>query len=405
MAERRLSLDAQAATPLVSARVGQPAVAAAHAAPLAVPFLDLKKVNDRHSASISAAIAVTLASGRYLNGEQVAKFEQEFARWTGAAHCVTVANGLDALRLCLRAWISLGRLQPGDEVIVPANTFIATALAVTDSGLTLRLADVDPATRNVTCETIEAAITPATRVVMPVHLYGQLADIERIAKLCRSRGLLMLEDAAQAHGARARGRHAGTFGDAGTFSFYPAKNLGALGDAGAVVTEDPALADRVRTLANYGAPRRYHHDFAGTNSRMDELQAAVLRIKLQGLDADNARRRATALRYLSEIRNPQVRLPQPPPEAAQHVWHVFAVTVPEREAFMNHLAAHAIETLIHYPRVIHRQAAYRHAHLDARAPNAERLQDTIVSLPMSPVLDAEQINHVIACVNAWRASE
>jgi dTDP-4-amino-4,6-dideoxygalactose transaminase len=366
-----------------------------------VPFLDLKRVNARLRASMDAAIRETIDSGRYLNGNQVASFEREFALWNGVPHCVSVANGLDALRLCMLAWISLGRLKKGDEVVVPANTFIATALAATDAGLTLRFADVDAATYNATRETIEAALTPATRVVIAVHLYGQLADAHGIAALCMERNLLLLEDAAQAHGAHSGGRRAGSFGHAGAFSFYPSKNLGALGDGGALITRDAALAERVRTLANYGAARRYEHEFLGTNSRLDEVQAAVLRCKLETLDDDNARRRANAQRYLGGIRNAAIGLPRAgePPEA--HVWHIFAVTVRNRGSFVDYLSARGVETLIHYPHAVHLQPAYRALGQRANAPQAERLQDVVVSLPMSPVLDEEQIEYTIGCANEW----
>ncbi|MFO1325297.1 MAG: DegT/DnrJ/EryC1/StrS family aminotransferase [Burkholderiales bacterium] len=366
-----------------------------------VPFLDLKAVNARFDAEMANAVGAVLASGWYLLGEQNRRFAAEFARFCGSAHCVPLANGLDALRLTLRAWMSFGRLQPGDEVIVPANSFVASALAVTDSNLALRFADVDAGTFCVTRDTIAASLTGRTRVVMPVHLFGQVDDIAAVRALCEDANVLVLEDAAQAHGARFAGRHSGTFGDAGAFSFYPSKNLGALGDAGCMVTDDGELAERVRMLGNYGSTRKYEHEHCGINSRMDELQAAVLRIKLTRLDADNARRREIARRYNQRIAHPQVRTPRPPSEDSAHAWHLYVVRVPRRASFIDHLNEHGIETMIHYPHAIHRQPAYRAAFSSVRMPVAEALQDEVLSLPMSPVMTDEQVDRVVAAVNAW----
>jgi dTDP-4-amino-4,6-dideoxygalactose transaminase len=298
----------------------------------------------------------------------------------------------------LRAWITLGRLVPGDEVIVPANTFIASALAVTDAGLTLRLCDVDPRTYNMTLETLQAAMTSATRVVMPVHLYGQLADIERIRAFCADAGALLLEDAAQAHGARLAGRLAGAFGDAGAFSFYPSKNLGALGDAGAVVTDDAALAARVRALASYGATERYRHDFRGVNSRMDEIQAAVLRVKLPFLDADNDARRRVALSYVPAATPRGIRWPAPPADAGAHVWHALVIRTDDRDVLMARLLAAGIETSIHYPRAINAHGAYRGLPASPPVPVAETLAREVVSLPIHPVLDEASVSAIRAAV-------
>ncbi len=366
-----------------------------------VPFIDLARINARFQAELADAFARVSQSGRYLFGRETEAFEREFAAWNGSSHCVAVANGLDALRLTLRAWISLGRIAPGDEVVVPANSFIASALAVTESGLRLRLADVSPDTFNLTVESLTPALTERTRAVMPVHLYGQLADIERIRAVCHARGLLLLEDAAQAHGARAVSVNAGGFGHAGGFSFYPVKNLGALSDAGCIVTEDPELAERVRVLGNYGASRKYEHDFCGSNSRIDELQAAILSIKLKVLHHDNARRQKIARRYHEGLRHPLVRVPAEPSNPESHVWHLFVATTPHRASLARHLEAAHVETMIHYPRVIHQQVAYLGQMDSVDAPVAERLQHEVLSLPISQVMDDSQVDYVIEAVNRW----
>ena len=364
-----------------------------------VPFIDLLRVNSRFA--IADTIARVLKSGYYLYGAEVEAFEREFAEYVGATQCVALANGLDALRLCLRAWISLGRLTLGDEVLVPANSFFASALAVTESGLSVRFIDVSPVTFNVTAETVDAVITDRSRALIPVHLYGQLADIERIRSLCRSANILMLEDSAQAHGARTASGCAGAFGDAGAFSFYPTKNLGALGDAGCIVTNDGTLAARVRALAHYGSSRKNHHEYFGANSRMDEIQAAILRLKLGTLDGDNDRRREIARRYREAIRNPVVNVPAESPHAHAHVWHIFAVTTMFRESLSLYLAERDIQTSVHYPCSIHQQPAYLSAVDRPNLPVSERLQHEVLSLPISPAMESEEVDYVIETVNAW----
>jgi len=368
---------------------------------LRVPFLDVQRINSRFQREFDDALCRVSRSGRYLFGVETEAFEREFAAWNGSAHCITLANGLDALRLTLRAWISLDRLAPGDEVVVPANSFIASALSVTESDLRLRFADISPDTFNVTVDTVSKVLGQHTRAIMPVHLYGQCADIEQIRSLCAEKDLLLLEDAAQAHGARVGSRNTGTFGDAAGFSFYPAKNLGAMGDGGCVTTDDSVLAERVRMLGNYGATRKYVHDFRGSNSRIDELQAACLRIKLRHLDDDNARRREVAGRYCSEIVHSLVTVPTLPSDANSHVWHLFVVKTPHRSSLVQHLEAQGIETLIHYPSVIHQQLAYFGCVYGASAPVAEHLQHQVLSLPISPVLESDQVDHVIDAVNRW----
>jgi dTDP-4-amino-4,6-dideoxygalactose transaminase len=368
-----------------------------------VPFLDVAGINARFRQPFAEAQARVLETGWFLRGTETQAFESEFAAWTGASHCVLVGNGYDALRLTLRAWISLGRLRPGDEVIVPANSFIASALAVDDAGLTVNLADVDANTFNLSAASVASAATPRTRAVMAVHLYGQLTDIDGIRAVCRERGLLLLEDAAQAHGARRSTGGAGTFGDAGAFSFYPAKNLGALGDAGCVVTDDADLAQRVRVLGNYGAATKYQHDLRGMNSRTDELQAAFLRVKLPLVDDDNERRRQISLRYRCAISNPLVVTPQSPADPSAHVWHLFVVKTAHRASLVEHLGQAAIETMVHYPKAIHRQPAYGDRFVGIEPlPVSEGLQDQVLSLPISPVMTDDQVDAVVEAVNGWR---
>jgi len=366
-----------------------------------IPFIDLRKVNARFE--IAEAFARVMNSGHYLFGAEIESFEREFAAFTGVAHCVALANGFDALRLTLRAWMSLGALAPGDEVIVPANSFVASALAVTECGLRVRFVDVSPATFNVTVEALSDAVTPNSRAVMPVHLYGQLADIERVRSFCADKNLLVIEDSAQAHGARTARRSAGAFGDAGGFSFYPTKNLGALGDAGCMVTNDPLLAERVRMIGNYGSMQKYRHDIFGTNSRMSELQAAVLRLKLMRLDEDNRRRREIAGRYCNAIRHPLVKVPLDPVDSGSHVWHIFAITTDHRDDLVRHLNSKNIQTSVHYPCAIHQQPAYLKDSGNIRMPVSEQLQHQVLSLPISPVMGDAEIDYVIAALNDWQS--
>lgn len=361
-----------------------------------VPFLDLRAVNERDRPALDEAVARVLDRGWYILGEEVAAFERELAELCGVAHCVGVGSGLDALVLALRA-LDVG---PGDEVVVPANTFIASLLAVSAVGATPVLAEPDEASFTLDPRALEAALTPRTRAVMPVHLYGQVAHMDEVLAIARGRGLAVVEDAAQAHGARVGGIRAGALGDAAAFSFYPGKNLGALGDGGAITTGDAALAARLRALRSYGSPERYVHEVKGTNSRLDEVQAAMLRVKLRRLDADNAQRRAIAAAYRAGIDHPRVRLPAVAGSAESHVWHLFVVRAPDRDDLQRHLASRGIETLVHYPTPPHHQGAYPElAHLSL--PVSERLHAEVLSLPMSPTLTDAQVTRVVEAVNAW----
>ena len=354
-----------------------------------IDFLDLRRVNARDEAALREACDRVLRSGWFVLGEEVSAFEAEFARYCGVRHCIGVANGLDALTLTLKA---LG-LGPGDEVIVPAHTFVATWLAVESVGATMVAVDVKPDTANLDPARVARAITPRTRCILPVHLYGQTAEMEPLRELAERHGLWLVEDAAQAQGARCGARRAGSLVTAAAFSFYPGKNLGALGDAGAVTTDDDALAERLRKLRNYGSTQKYRHELPGVNSRLDEMQAAMLRVKLPSLDADNAARSALAARYLEGLRSVDVGLPGVA-EGCEPVWHLFVVRVRERERVQQALRESGIATLIHYPMACHRQPVFAHRPWPA-LPVSDALQHEVLSLPISPVHRPEEIDAVV----------
>lgn len=368
-----------------------------------IEFLNLRDITASFGGEIEQAVERVVKSGWYLLGEESQAFEQEFARYIGAGYCIGTGNGLDALTLIFRAYIELGKLHAGDEVIVPANTFIASILAVTECGLTPVLVEPDPDTLEIDPSKIEQAVGPRTRAAMMVHLYGRCAHTGSIAELCRRYGLLLIEDNAQAHGCRFGERRTGNLGDAAGHSFYPGKNLGALGDAGAMTTSDGELARMVRTLANYGSERKYEFGRRGINSRLDELQAAVLRVKLQRLDADNARRAEIASLYRSGINNPLVRIPTETAPGA-NVYHIFPVLCSRRDELQKHLSDHGIQTLIHYPVPPHAQECYRGRGLlkmPDLLPITERIHREELSLPMSPTLTDEETAQVISAVNAF----
>ncbi|GAB2545538.1 DegT/DnrJ/EryC1/StrS family aminotransferase [Rhodanobacter koreensis] len=369
------------------------------AAQMDVPFLSLKDVNARYADELKAAAARVIDSGWYVLGEELAAFEHEFAAYCGVRHAVGVGNGLDALSLILRGYKELGVIEEGDEVIVPGNTFIASFLAITGNRLVPVPVEPDPTSFNLDPTGVEAAIGPRTRAIMAVHLYGQLADMHALSALARRHNLLLIEDAAQAHGAMSDGRKAGAFGDAAGFSFFPAKNLGALGDGGAVVTGDTALAQRIAALRNYGSDVKYRHLFQGLNSRLDEMQAAMLRVKLKYLDEDIARRRRVARRYRDGIRHPQILVPEVAREE-QHAWHLFVVRCSRRDALQRHLQAHGIQSQVHYPVPPHLQPAYA-ALRDADLPLTERLHDEVLSLPMGPTLSDDAVDRVIEACQAF----
>ena len=357
-----------------------------------VPFLDLRGAYTELKSEIDAAIARVLDSGWYILGPELDAFENEFAAYCETSHAIGVADGLDALHLALRA-MDIG---PGDEVIVPSNTFIATWLAVSECGATPVPVEPDPYTFNLNVQLLESAITPKTKVVIPVHLYGQPADLDPILEIAKLHDLWVLEDAAQAHGARYKGRRIGGHGDAVAWSFYPGKNLGALGDGGAVTTKHADLAERIRELRNYGSKVKYVHNVKGFNSRLDPIQAAVLRVKLARLDEWNERRRFVANAYLSGINATDIILPTVP-EYSNPVWHLFVIQSSNRDKLQKRLAEAGVNTLIHYPVAPHCQRAYG---LNLKLPLAEHLADTVLSLPIGPHLDIEHANHVIEVLNS-----
>ncbi|CAM4013384.1 dTDP-3-amino-3, 6-dideoxy-alpha-D-galactopyranose transaminase [Pseudomonas reidholzensis] len=364
-----------------------------------ITFLDLKKLNGVYAAQLREACARVIESGWYIGGQELAAFEQEFAAYCQAEHCVGVANGLDALTLTLRAWKELGLLREGDEVIVPANTYIASVLAITENRLIPVLVEPDAGTYNLSGAGVQAALTERTKAVVAVHLYGQMAEMPAIMDLAKANGLLVLEDAAQAHGASIEGRKAGTWGHAAGFSFYPGKNLGALGDAGAMVTHDAQLAKMVRGLGNYGSYRKYENAFQGVNSRLDEIQAAMLRVKLEHLDQEIAARRQVADSYLQGIDNPLIQLPQVTAGEA-HVWHLFVVRCERRDELQRFLQEQGVQTLIHYPIPPHKQQAYAE-YAALTLPLTEVIHEQVLSLPISPVMSEDDVKAVICAVNAF----
>lgn len=367
-----------------------------------IEYLPLKRINARYDAEIREAIDRVLQSGWYLRGEATRLFEQHYAEYIGTAHCIGCGNGLDALRLILRAYIEMGRLHEGDEVIVPANTFIATILAITDCRLKPVLVEPRLDTLQIDDRLIAPAITPKTRALMLVHLYGRCAYTDHIAALCRQHHLLLIEDNAQAHGCRVGCAAAlpqprtGSLGHAAAHSFYPGKNLGAMGDAGAVTTNDAQLAETIRALGNYGSHQKYVHDYQGCNSRLDELQAAVLDVKLRHLDADNARRQQIAAQYINKVNNPAIVLPTP----SDSVYHIFPVLSARRDELQAYLKDNGIETLIHYPIPPHRQACYKEWNT-LSLPITEQISEQELSIPCHQAMTDSEVEAVITALNRF----
>lgn len=373
-------------------------------APRKVGYLCLKDINASFEPALSEEVVHVVRSGRYLQGEAVSCFEQEFAAYVGVRHCITCGNGMDALTLILRSLSVLRGWRAGDEVLVPANTFIATILAIREAGLTAVLCEPRPGDFNLDASLLESHVTPRTVAILPVHLYGRVCDMRAIDAVAASHGLVVVEDAAQAHGAMYDGRRAGALGIAAGFSFYPAKNLGALGDGGCVTTDDDALASLVRRMGNYGSREKYVNDVEGFNSRMDELQARVLSVKLPRLDADNARRREIAQRYASAIDNPLVTLPSQPKNALEHVHYAYVIRCKYRDELQAWLRSEGIETLIHYPIPPHRQAALAEHYADVVLPLTEQLHREVLSLPISPIMTDVEVERVIDAVNRFNPS-
>lgn len=362
-----------------------------------VPFVDFHSMHSQVQKDLELSCDKVIKSNWFIQGEFCKIFECNYKRYLGIENCIGCGNGLDALVLSLKA-LSIGQ---GDEITLPANTFIATALAVTYTGATPVLVEPRKDTFNIDPSKIEAVITPKTKAIIPVHLYGQPADMDPIMKIANRHGLLVIEDTAQAHGAKYHGKTAGTFGNAGAFSFYPGKNLGALGDAGAVVTDNAELADKIRAMGNYGSRKKYVHEFKGQNSRLDEIQAAFLNVKLPHLDTWNEERRRIARRYLSEIANPAIILPSVIDDV-EPVWHIFAIRTKDREGLQHYLEEKGIQTGIHYPTPIHLHEAYKDlGYKKGDFPIAEEISVTELSLPMFYGLTDEQIDYVINAINEY----
>lgn len=364
-----------------------------------IPFLDLKAINAQYRNELVEACTRVIDSGWYIGGSELEQFEQQFASYCGTKFAIGVANGLDALILTLRAWKELGKLKDGDEVIVPSNTYIASILAISANNLIPILVEPDINTYNICPKNIEAAITDKTKVILPVHLYGRLADMPAIMDVAKRHNLLVLEDSAQAHGANINDKKAGNWGDASAFSFYPGKNLGALGDAGAITTSDEELAQTLRALRNYGSHEKYKNLYQGANSRLDEIQAAMLSVKLRHLDIEVTHRRKVATSYLEGITNPAIILPSY--EGNDHVWHVFVIRCEQRDALQKYLADNGVQTLIHYPIPPHKQQAYKEWN-ELSYPVSEKIHVELLSLPIGPVITDEQMRKVIKMVNQFK---
>jgi dTDP-4-amino-4,6-dideoxygalactose transaminase len=371
-----------------------------------IKFLDLKKINDRFDPDLSEAIHRVLDSGWYLLGRELKAFEEDYARYIGTRHCMGVANGLDALRLILKAYIEMGVMREGDEVVVPANTYIASILAITDNRLKPVLVEPDITTYNIDPFRIEDKITERTKAIMIVHLYGQNAMHPEIQRIVDKYNLKLVEDNAQAQGCYYGTKRTGSLGHAAGHSFYPGKNLGALGDAGAVTTDDDELAAVVRAISNYGSSKKYVNDYQGLNSRLDEIQAAVLRVKLPRLDADNQKRREAAHCYQQHINHSDITLPVVDPAGGNvlqnrsHVWHLFVVRCCQREHLQQYLTNNGVQTLIHYPIPPHKQRAYQPWNT-LNIPITEQIHREVLSLPISPEMSVEESKQVCSVINKW----
>ena len=364
-----------------------------------IKFLDLQKINEQYNTEFKEVFEKVLKSGWFILGKEVENFENEFAAYCGTKYCLGVANGLDALILIIEGYKQLGFMKQGDEIIVPSNTYIASILAITKAGLVPVLIEPDPATFLLDPTKIEEKITTKTKAILPVHLYGRLCDMVAINKIAAQHNLKVIEDSAQSHGATLNGKRSGNLGDASGFSFYPGKNLGAIGDAGALTTNDKELTEIIKALRNYGSQKKYENLYLGINSRLDELQAGLLSVKLKYLDAETDVRREIAERYSAEIKNSSIILPQLPADRNEHAWHLYVVQVSNREKFQQSLADKGVQTLIHYPIPPHHQKAYKEWN-NLSYPISEKLHRDVISLPISPVMTNDEISHVIEAVNS-----
>lgn len=364
-----------------------------------ISFLDLKKINKLYQNELEIAFDEVYKSGRYILGQKVVEFESEFSSYCGTKFCIGVGNGLDALILIFKGYIQLGKLQVGDHVLVAANTYIATIFAIKEAGLIPVLIEPNENDFLINLSIAERAINNNVKALLVVHLYGQMCSMIEAKALCEKYNLLLIEDAAQAHGAIFKDKKAGNWGNAAGFSFYPGKNLGALGDAGAVTTNDEELALAISLLRNYGSEKKYAHELLGVNSRLDEIQAAFLSIKLKGLDKENERRRAIALRYLNEIFHPDIKLPSYANDTS-HVFHLFVIRTSRRKEFQDYLLSMKIETHIHYPLAPHQQTCFKD-YFNQKLPLTEKLHREVVSLPLNPVLTDNQVSFIITAINSW----
>lgn len=371
-----------------------------------IRYLNLKKINYQYQPLLMNAVEKVISSGYYIRGEELKLFEADFAKYIGVKYCIGVASGLDALTIILRAYKELGNLKDNDEVIVPANTYIATLLAVTHNNLKPVLVEPDINTYNINFEEAEMAITTKTKAIIPVHLYGKMCDSKALKNFSKKHKLLVIEDSAQAHGAEINGAKAGSIGNAAAFSFYPGKNLGALGDGGSIVTNDRQLAEVCRALSNYGSCFKYNNKYRGFNSRLDEIQAAILRVKLKYLDEENKKRRELAVYYCNNIINPKVILPVNSVlhntiiDDTSHVWHIFAIRHKNRDSLQKHLSDCGIETIIHYPVPPHKQVAYN-AWNHLRFSITEQIHNEILSLPLNSSLNKSEIELVCKSINDY----
>lgn len=365
-----------------------------------IKFLDLQKINLQYQNEIEAKLLEVFRSGWYLMGSQLSNFEKNLSNYIGAKHSIGVANGLDALRLILRGYIELGIMNPGDEIIVPSNTYIASILAISDNGLVPVLVEPEIETYNIDISKIEEKITSKTKGILIVHLQGRVVFSDQLKEIAEKYQLKIIEDNAQAIGAEWNGKKTGNLGDASGFSFYPGKNLGALGDAGAVTTNDDELAKTIRALANYGSNQKYVNIYKGLNSRLDEIQAAVLDVKLKYIDQENKIRREIAKRFINEINNPTIVLPEYPSDENEHVWHVFVIRSEKRDELQAYLTENGIQTLIHYPIPPHQQQAYKEWN-ELSFPISEKIHDEVLSFPISPVMSEDEIKQIIEVVNKF----
>ena len=366
-----------------------------------IKFLDIRKINSQYQNELKEAASRVIDSGWYVLGNEVANFEKDLSGYIGAQHSIGVSNGLDGLRLILKSYVNMGVMAPGDEIIVPSNTFIASVLAITDNGLIPVFVEPNINTYNLDIDKVEEKITKKTKAILVVHLYGRVCWSEKLENIAKKNGLKIIEDNAQAIGATWKGVKTGNLGDAAAFSFYPGKNLGALGDAGAVTTNSNELAKVIRTIGNYGSEKKYEHKYKGLNARMDEIQAAFLSVKLKYLDKENAIRKQIAKKYVESIKNINLELPNIPEDEHEHVWHLFVVKSKKRDVFQKYLTDNNIENLIHYPIPIHKQEAYKEfENFDSSI--TEQLHKEIISIPISSILDTRQCDRIIKEVNCFK---